>query len=76
MLAFFTLLLSQASVGLSATLPDIGLSEQEQQWLRNNPGVTFTGDPNWLPFEAFNKKQVYIGIVSEHLHIIEQRLGM
>ena len=63
---------------LNATSPsiDLQLTENEKNWLEKNPVIQFTGDPNWLPFEAFNKDQVYIGIVSEHLHVIEERLGI
>ncbi len=52
------------------------LSKIEQQWLDQHKTVSFTGDPNWLPFEAFNKKGKYIGIVAEYLKLIEQKLGI
>ncbi len=69
-------MLLQTSIGLSAVSPDIGLSEHEQQWLENNPTVTFTGDPNWLPYEAFDSTGQYIGIVSEHLKLIAELTGI
>jgi signal transduction histidine kinase len=75
-LASFLILLLQTSIGLSAVSPDIGLSEHEQQWLENNPTVTFTGDPNWLPYEAFDSTGQYIGIVSEHLKLIAELTGI
>ena len=75
-LASFLILLLQTSIGLSAVSPDIGLSEHEQQWLENNPTVTFTGDPNWLPYEAFDSTGQYIGIVSEHLKLIAEMTGI
>ena len=46
------------------------LSDHEKKWLHENPTVNFTGDPNWLPYEAFNKKGSYIGIVADHLKLI------
>ncbi len=52
------------------------LTESEALWLKTNPKVTFTGDPNWLPYEAFNKKGEYIGIVSQHLKLISQTTGI
>ncbi len=52
------------------------LSEDEQEWIHNNRDVIFTGDPNWLPFEAFSKSGHYIGIVADHLHIIEEKTGL
>ena len=32
----------------------------------------FTGDPNWLPYEAFDSHGNYTGIVSEHLDLIAE----
>lgn len=54
----------------------IDLTDQEKEWLKNNKSISFTGDPNWLPYEAFDKDGNYIGIVSEHLNIIEQKSGL
>lgn len=54
----------------------IKLSKSEQQWLANHPVIRFTGDPDWLPYEAFNKQGKYIGIVAEYLQLIEQKLGI
>jgi len=52
------------------------LSKEESIWIKKNPIVTFVGDPNWLPFEAFNEKGEYIGIVSEYLSEIEKVTGL
>jgi len=51
----------------------VHFSHAEQQWIDNNPEVTFTGDPNWLPYEAFEADGTYIGIVAEHLKLVEQK---
>lgn len=56
--------------------PDLQLTDKERQWLETHPKVSFTGDPNWLPYEAFNSKGEYIGIVSEHLALIAQITGI
>ena len=53
-------------------IAELGLSEKEQQWLQAHPSASFTGDPNWLPYEAFDKEGKYIGIVAEHLRLISQ----
>ncbi len=52
----------------------IVLSDAEQQWLIEHPIIRFSGDPNWLPYEAFDANGDYIGIVAEHLQLIEQML--
>lgn len=54
----------------------IVLSVAEQKWLEEHPVIRFTGDPNWLPYEAFDKQGNYIGIVAEHLKLIEEKLGI
>ncbi|MBN2895833.1 MAG: transporter substrate-binding domain-containing protein [Campylobacterales bacterium] len=38
--------------------------------------VRFTGDPNWLPFEAFDPSGQYIGIVADHLALIENQTNI
>ena len=50
------------------------LSGAEQQWLAAHPVVRFTGDPNWLPYEAFDSKGRYIGMVADYLKLIETKL--
>ena len=55
---------------------DYNLTQSEQKWLKENSQVTFTGDPNWLPYEAFDKDGNYIGIVAEHLKIISDKTGI
>lgn len=55
---------------------ELELSETEQKWLNLNPNITFTGDPNWLPYEAFMEDGTYIGIVAEHLKLISKMSGL
>jgi two-component system sensor histidine kinase EvgS len=54
----------------------IELNSTERKWLAQHPAIRFTGDPNWLPYEAFDNKGRYIGIVSDYLHLIEQKLNI
>jgi len=55
---------------------ELNLTTSEKKWLASNPSVTFTGDPNWLPYEAFQEDGTYIGIVAEHLKLITQSTGL
>lgn len=55
---------------------NLELTQQEQQWIKTHPEVSFTGDPNWLPFEAFTPQGEYIGIVSSHLQLISRNSGL
>ena len=52
------------------------MNKVQKTWIEQNPEVEYTGDPNWLPFEAFDKNGKYIGIVSDHLKLVEQRTGL
>jgi len=69
-------LLSSLAQASSKPYHSLELNDNELEWLRNNPTVTFTGDPNWLPYEAFDKNGQYIGIVSEHLKLIAKTTGI
>ena len=40
---------------------ELQLTEDEREWLEENPIAGFTGDPNWLPYEAFDSHGKYIG---------------
>ncbi len=61
--------------GPELTTP-LQLSESERLWLEAHPTASFTGDPNWLPYEAFDSEGKYIGIVSEHLALIAKSTGL
>ena len=54
----------------------VQFSQDEQRWIEAHPEVLFTGAPNWLPYEAFDGNGNYIGIVAEHLKLIEQKSGL
>ncbi|TGD72051.1 transporter substrate-binding domain-containing protein [Mangrovimicrobium sediminis] len=52
------------------------LTAREKAWLEEHPYIRFTGDPNWLPYEAFDENGGYVGIVAEYLKLIERKLGV
>ena len=56
---------------LEASSKKQALSTDEIIYLKEHKLITFTGDPNWLPFESFDENGNYIGIVSDHLTLIE-----
>jgi len=69
--------------GTGGSMPDdpagttrISLSAEERAWLAERPGLRFTGDPDWLPQEAFTSEGRYVGIVADILDLIEARLGI
>ena len=75
-LSILALLVVPASPSKAAPSPLLELSESEIRWLEDNPTVSFTGDPNWLPYEAFDANGEYIGIVAEHLELIAELTGL
>ena len=75
-LSLIVLAFLSMSSQVSAAAEELGLNHDERQWLKNNPSVTFTGDPNWLPYEAFDRDGQYIGIVAEHIKLISNITGL
>jgi len=59
-----------------AILKNTAFTQEEQNYISNNQMVRFTGDPNWLPFEAFTENGTYIGIVADYLNVIEQKINI
>ena len=43
-------------LGVDAGAKKIAMSKTEQQWLNQHKSIRFTGDPNWLPYEAFDRQ--------------------
>lgn len=52
------------------------MTKKEQEWIDKNPTISFAGNPNWLPFEAFDKKGVYRGIVADYLKEFQNLLPL
>ena len=64
--------LADASAG-KTTIP---LSAEESSWLAEHTKIRFTGDPDWLPQEAFTSEGQYVGIVADILDLLEARLDI
>ncbi|WP_457747737.1 ATP-binding protein [Sulfurimonas sp.] len=52
------------------------LTQEEQAWLQKHKVIRHTGDPDWLPFEAFTANGDYIGIVADGLDAIAHTTGL
>ena len=72
---FLSLCFSAACIAVPSPT-SLELTDSERQWIKNNPVISFTGDPNWLPYEAFDSTGEYIGIVAEHLELISKITGL
>lgn len=55
---------------------NVEFSKEEKDWIRANKFITFTGDPNWLPYEAFETNGKYIGVVADYVELIEKYSGL
>lgn len=60
---------------IQGNVENIDLTQEEQEYLQEN-SITYAGDPDWLPFEAFDKNGNYLGIIADHMTIIENRLNI
>ena len=58
--------------------PDLhsDLTPAERTWLTDHPVIRFTGDPSWLPIEAFDKDGRHTGIVADSLRLVEGKIGL
>lgn len=72
----FLLLFPPSTVMSTPPSPELELTEDERKWLEENQSARFTGDPNWLPYEAFDSHGNYTGIVAEHLDLIAGLTGL
>jgi len=52
------------------------LTEEDLKYLRANQIIRYSGDPSWLPFEAFDESGKYIGIVAEYIRELEKDLNI
>lgn len=50
------------------------LTQEQREWLVSHPTIMYTGDPNHLPYEAFDQKGIHNGMIADYLDIIEQKL--
>jgi len=49
------------------------LTTKEKEWLKAHPIIKHTGNPNYLPYEAFDNGK-HLGMVSDYLDLIEKKL--
>ncbi len=48
----------------------INFTVQQKQWMKEHPVITYVGDPNWLPYEGYNNKGQYVGLVPDIIDIV------
>ncbi len=77
---FVVLILLAAGYNLlqrSLRRADDFLSLEERQWLDANfRRLTVAPDPRWLPNQAIEDQQIYQGLTSDFMTLVEQKLGV
>lgn len=68
---------SKASLESTAALQENNaLSLEETVWVREHQNIFLGVDPEFAPFEYFDKNGSYQGIASEYIRILNMRLGL
>jgi ABC-type amino acid transport substrate-binding protein len=55
---------------------EIALTDEEQDWLRENPVIRVAPDSAYAPYEYFDESDNFRGIASDYLSLLESRLGI
>ena len=54
----------------------IEFTQKEQEYLKKKGMIKVCIDPNWMPFESFDKKKHYVGMSADYFHIFEKLMGI
>jgi len=54
----------------------IHLTAKEKEWIRSHPQIRVGVDPEFAPFEFFDKINRYSGFASDYISILNRRLGI
>jgi PAS domain S-box-containing protein len=54
----------------------ISLTDRERNWIERHPVIRLGIDPEFAPFEYFDKEGNYRGISSDYVKILNERLGL
>ncbi|MCF6188003.1 MAG: transporter substrate-binding domain-containing protein, partial [Desulfobulbaceae bacterium] len=55
---------------------NIHLTAKEKEWIRSHPKIRVGVDPEFAPFEFFDKNNRYSGFASDYTSILNRRLGI
>lgn len=56
--------------------PKLNLSAQERKWLAAHPTIRVGIDRDFAPYEWIDENGEYVGMIAEHLHLLESKLGV
>jgi len=55
---------------------DTSLNKKEKEYLQNKKSIKMCIDPNWMPFESFDKHGNYIGMSADYYKVFEKTLDI
>lgn len=58
------------------TKPELNLTTAERNWLLAHPTIRVGIDRDFAPYEWIDQRGHYVGLVAEHLYLIESKLGV
>lgn len=58
------------------TISGIVLTQQERDWIDNNPVITVACTPDWPPFESRDDDGNYVGVTADFLRLAAERVGL
>ncbi|PLX68033.1 MAG: hypothetical protein C0603_07945 [Denitrovibrio sp.] len=56
--------------------PKINFSQEERDYIEKKKTIVMCTDPNWMPYEKFDKNGVYTGIAADYHDIISHYTGL
>lgn len=56
--------------------PELNLTTSERNWLTAHPKIRVGIDRDFAPYEWIDEKGNYVGMIAEHLHLLERKLGI
>lgn len=55
---------------------NVDLTNEEKEWIKDNPIVTVGGEVDWAPFDFVNAHGKYDGISNDYLQLISKKSGL
>ncbi|MCC6694086.1 MAG: transporter substrate-binding domain-containing protein [Candidatus Hydrogenedentes bacterium] len=56
--------------------PQVSLTEEERAWIRAHPEIRLGIDPEFAPFEFAGKDGKYLGMASDYVRLLNDRMGL
>lgn len=54
----------------------VAFTEEEKEYIKNKKSIVMCTDPDWMPYEKFDKNGQYIGVAADYHKIISHLTGL